>query len=249
MNGEGTNRMQHAEFEGMLAEGIEGRLSPAQEAEFRSHAQSCSMCGPMLADALAGYDLLHTLDEIEPPKHLLHNILTATTGVAPRRTATERVPFGERLREWLRPAFTPVLNPRLAGSLAMAFFSLTLIMSLAGFRITDLKHMDLRPSSIRQGVTRRYYETSARVVRYYDSMRFVYELQSRLGELKNQITPPEQPQQPSQEQKKKNDKNITRRPQPQREQEYYSQREDNMKLAFEDLPSTAPDSMLKRRDA
>jgi hypothetical protein len=228
---------------------VEGRLSTAQDAEFRSHAQTCSVCGPMLADALAGFDLLHSLEDIEPPKHLLHNILAGTSGVVSVRGDATRAPLGERLRQWLFPVLTPMLQPRIAGSLAMAFFSLTLIMSLAGFKVSDVKHLDLRPSAIRQSVTRQYYETSARVAKYYDSMRFVYELQSRLGELKNQITPAEQNPKPSQKKKEKNDKDITRRPQPQRERDYYSQRETGMKLALARPISTAPNSMLKRRDA
>jgi hypothetical protein len=141
-----------------------------------------------------------------------------------------------------------MLQPRIAGSLVMTFFSLTLILTLAGFKFSDLKHVDLRPSAIRQGISRQYYATTAKVVKYYDSMRFVYELQSRLGELKNQITPPEQNQQPTEEKKEKNDKDITRRPQPERE-EYYSQRGNSMRLASVRPISTAPNQTLKRRDA
>jgi hypothetical protein len=249
MNGESTNRMQCPEFEAVLADAIEGRLNPAQDAEFRSHARACSVCGPMAADALAGFSLLRSLEEIEPPRHLVHNILTHTTGVVRSDQARAYIPLGERLRHWFTPVLAPMLNPRIAGSLAMAFFSLTLILSLAGFRLSDLKHVNLRPSAVRQGITRQYYATSARVVKYYDSMRFVYELQSRLGELKNQITPAEQKQQPPEEQKKKNDKDITRRPEPKREQDYYSRRESTMKLAFAGPIPSAANSASQRRNA
>jgi hypothetical protein len=249
MNGESTNRMQCTEFETLLAEAVEGRLNAAQDADFRAHARGCTVCGPMLADALAGFELLHTLAEVEPPRNLVHNILVRTSGVTSVRNAAEKAPLADRLREWLRPVLIPMLQPRVAGSLAMGFFSLTLILSLAGFKVSDLKHIDLRPSAIRQGLTRQYYETSARVVKYYDNMRLVYETQARFGELKNQITPAEQNQQPSQEKKQKNDKNITRRPQPKREQDYYSQRATNMKLASLEANSAAPHSTWKRRDA
>jgi len=249
MNAESTNRMQCAEFETLLAEAVEGRLNAAQDADFRAHARGCTACGPMLSDALAGFDLLHTLAEVEPPRNLVHNILVRTSGVTSSRTAAEQVPLADRLRQWLRPVLIPMLQPRIAGSLAMGFFSLTLILSLAGFKVSNLKHIDLRPSAIRQGLTRQYYETSARVVKYYDNMRLVYETQAKFGELKNQITPPEQNQQPSQEKKQKNDKNITRRPVPKREQDYYSQRATSMKLASLHQTSTDPNSTRKRRDA
>jgi hypothetical protein len=247
MNGESTNRMDCAGFEALLAEAVEGRLKPAQDAEFRSHAQACPTCGPMLADAVAGFELLHELPDVTPPRNLVHNILISTSGVA-SASKGGRTPASELLRQWLLPVFTPMLQPRVAGSLAMTFFSLTLILSLAGFRISDLRKVDLRPSAIRQGVTRQYYETSAKVVKYYDSMRIVYQLQSGLRDFKNQITPPEQEQQPSEQKKEKDDKDITRRPQPKREQDNYSQRAGSMRLASSQPISTALISTPQRRD-
>src|SRR5258705_6103376 len=101
MNGESTNRMQCAEFETLLAEAVEGRLNAAQDADFRAHARACTVCGPMLADALAGFDLLHTLAEAEPPRDLVHNILVRTSGVISSRTAADQVPLADRLRQWL----------------------------------------------------------------------------------------------------------------------------------------------------
>ncbi|MCI0350884.1 MAG: hypothetical protein L0Z53_15775 [Acidobacteriales bacterium] len=253
MNGESTNRMQCAEFEAVLAEAVEGRLGSAQDAEFRSHAQSCAVCEPMLADALAGFELLHSLDQVQPPQRLAARILIATIGASHVRSDAARVPFRERLRHWVLPVLTPMMQPRIAGSLAMTFFSLTLILGLAGFKVSDLRNLDLRPSAIRQGITRGYYEGTAKVAKYYDSMRLVYQLQAGFRDLKNQFTPsveqeqPEQ-QQPSEEKKEKDDKDITRRPQPKREHDAYSQRGETMNLA--DVRSTTgPNATLKRREA
>ena len=251
MNGETTNRMQCAEFETLLADAIEGRLSPAEDAGLRSHAQGCAACGPMLADALVGFELLHSLGEVEPPQRLVANILIGTTGVASARSDVARAPFRDRLRQWMLPALTPMMQPRIAGSLAMTFFSLTLILGLAGFKISDLKHVDLRPSAIRQGITRGYYQTSAKVAKYYDSLQSVYRLQANFRDLKNQIAPAEQEQQPkpSEEKKEKNDKDITRRPQPRREHDAYSQAGSTMNLADAGSISTSHKATLKRREA
>src|SRR5262245_5718080 len=253
MHGESTNRMQCSEFEALLAEAVEGRLSPAQDAEFRSHAQDCAVCGPMLADALAGFELLHSLDEVEPPQRLVANILIGTSGGSQARADVARIPFTDRLRQWILPAITPMMQPRIAGSLAMTFFSLTLILGLTGFKVSDLRHLDLRPSAIRNGLTRGYYETSAKVVKYYDSLQSVYRLQAGFRDLKNQFSPSEQEQkqqqQPSEEKKEKNDKDITRRPQPKREHDAYSQAGSAMKLADARSISTGPNATRKRREA
>ena len=251
MNGETPNRMQCAEFETLLAEAIEGRLSPAQDAELRHHAKGCAVCGPMLADALVGFELLHSLEEVEPPPRLVANILIATSGVSTARPDVARVPFRDKVRNWLVPVMTPMLQPRIAGSLAMTFFSLTLILGLAGFKF-DFRHLDLRPSAIRQNISRGYYETTAKVVKYYDSMRVVYQMQAGFRDLKNQFTPSEQErqqQQPSQEKKEKNDKDITRRPQPQREHDTYSQAGSSMNLAGVRSIPIGPIPTLKRREA
>ncbi len=72
-----------------------------------------------------------------------------------------------------------LLQPRLAMTAAMAFFSVALTLSLTGVKLTDLRAADLRPSSIKRG----FYQTNARVVRYYDSLRVVYELESRVRDL------------------------------------------------------------------
>jgi hypothetical protein len=75
-------------------------------------------------------------------------------------------------------------QPRLAMTAAMAFFSISLLFNMAGLRVSDLKNLDLRPSAITTGASLRYNQTTARVVKYYENIRFVYELESRMKELK-----------------------------------------------------------------
>ena len=46
-------------------------------------------------------------------------------------------------------------------SFGMAFFSITMLLNVAGFHVTDLKHVDLST----KGIQKAYYTTEARVVR------------------------------------------------------------------------------------
>ena len=69
----------------------------------------------------------------------------------------------------------------------MAFFSLSVALSVAGVKVSDLRQLDLRPSAVK----RTYYETSGRVVKYYENIRFVYEIESRVREFKKVATPAE----------------------------------------------------------
>jgi hypothetical protein len=72
-----------------------------------------------------------------------------------------------------------MLQPRLAMTAAMAFFSIALTMNLTGVRLSQLRASDLKPSSI----LRSCYEAKAKVVRYSDNLRVVYELESRVRDL------------------------------------------------------------------
>lgn len=73
-----------------------------------------------------------------------------------------------------------MMQPRLAMTAAMAFFSIALTLNLTGVRLNELSISDLKPSSIR----RTFYQADASVVRYYDNLRVVYELESRVQDLK-----------------------------------------------------------------
>src|SRR5579864_6515347 len=117
--------MQCAEFEALLTEAVEDQLSASQMQPFRSHAETCSQCGPLFSESQAGYKFLQELPELEPPANLLHNILAATSEAEKAESAA--APSGwQRLRNRLAPVFAPVfaqlMQPRIAGSVAMVFF-------------------------------------------------------------------------------------------------------------------------------
>ncbi len=89
------------------------------------------------------------------------------------------LPFRTRVRSGLRSLGQTMLQPRLAMTAAMAFFSIALTLNLTGIRLSQLHASDLRPSSI----MRTCYEAKAKVVRYSDNLRVVYELESRVRDL------------------------------------------------------------------
>jgi Putative zinc-finger len=74
-----------------------------------------------------------------------------------------------------------MLQPRLAMTAAMAFFSIALTMNLTGIHPTSLRASDLKPSSLK----RDYYSAKMRVVQDYEGLRVVYELESRVHDLQN----------------------------------------------------------------
>jgi Putative zinc-finger len=120
------------------------------------------------------------------------------------------IPFRTRVASAfnLRSIGQTLLQPRLAMTAAMAFFSIALTLNLTGVRLSDFHASDLKPSNIMRSA----YQAKARVVRYSDNLRVVYELESRVRDLqrssdndnpapapqpKDSSTPSDQNQKPS----------------------------------------------------
>jgi hypothetical protein len=232
---ETKNGMECAEFEALVSHALDGdlmdkdgRLSAARRDSFEAHRRVCAVCGPLFADAQAGQQWLRSLEAVEPPVNLVHNILAATSGVVSTRplAATRdgsAAPIGERAREWWdsfsASFFTPVAafvrQPRFVMSFGMIFFSFSLALSAAGVKPKDVAKVSLRPAAIRHA----YNDAQIRVVKYYDNIRFVYEIESKLRELKRANTPAE----PGPAEQKENRKNNTSGQPDQRQDRNYSQ--------------------------
>jgi hypothetical protein len=221
--------MQCSEFDALLSEALDQRLTGEQLERFQAHARVCAACGPLLAEADAGLRWLHELVEVDPPVTLVDNILAATSGLDTARlhgtaAAQTQISWLERMQVWASSVASPILGvakqPRFAMSFGMAFFSLSITMSMAGVKLGDLRHADLRPSAIK----RNYYETSGRLVKYYENIRFVYELESRVRDFKR-ATMPAEPAPQEQEREEEKDKhrrndNTSGQPEPKQDRNY-----------------------------
>jgi hypothetical protein len=241
MPGETHNGMQCKEFEALLFDALDQKLIDAKKDRFHAHARSCSRCGPMFAEIEAGQHWLKSLQEVEPPANLVNNILVATSGIESYRLQDAAAPtkpaLGERIREWLDsflvPVWSTVRQPRFAMSFGMAFFSLSVALSVAGVKPTDLSQI-IGQVSNRNGMRRTYYNTTARVVKYYENIRLVYEIESRVQEFKKATTPAEST--PKEREKNRKD-NTSGQPEP-RQERNYSRDENQPVLAS--LPEPAP---------
>src|SRR5258706_1292073 len=184
--------MHCAEFETLLFDAVDGKLAAGTLTRFQMHAASCASCGPLFADVQAGQQWMRSLAQVEPPKNLVHNILARTSGVEERHVeaaAEARPSRWEQVLGWVQPGLSgtwaTVRQPRFGMSVAMAFFSVSLVMSVAGIKVGDVAKLDLRPSALK----RSYYSTQARVVKYYSNMRGFYEIESMLHSIQRATGP------------------------------------------------------------
>jgi hypothetical protein len=214
--------MQCSEFDALLSQAIDGTLAGERLEAFGAHAGECRICGPLLQEAEAGRGWLKSLQEAEPPADLVTNILLRTSGVLPARQSG-RLSFSDRVRKFAETLFSPIIGvarqPRFAMSFGMAFFTLSISLSLAGVKISDLRRISLRPSSIRHS----YYEATGRVVKYYENIRFVYEIESRVRQFKQSTTPAEQPQENNSNRNRKENKDNSSGQPDQKQERNYSQ--------------------------
>jgi Putative zinc-finger len=192
------------EWETLLTDALDGLLSPQDEAKFAAHKAVCPACAALYVEARKGREWLEFLGpEPEAPAGLLEKILAKTGpgheaaggwNALPVAAGAGTVPaFVPPV--WQQPGFFARMRsgvqPRLMMTAAMAFFSIALTLNVTGFNlanvhVTPLRLADLRPKTVRAYMERQLTMASVPIVRYYDHLRFVYEVQTRVRELRGQ---------------------------------------------------------------
>jgi len=178
-------------WETLLADALDGLLRPEDEATFSSHMAACPSCTALFEESRQGREWLEFLSpEPEVPEGLLDKILAQTgpghTSEYKLATAGNVVPIA--IPAWQRPGMMGRIRrfaePRLLMTAAMAFFSIALTLNMTGVKLTDIRLSNLRPTAVRSFMERRLTMASTPIIRYYDHLRLVYEVQSRMRELR-----------------------------------------------------------------
>jgi Putative zinc-finger len=183
-------------WETLLADALDGQLRSEDEAQFAAHKAICPACTGLYEEARKGREWLEFLSpEPDVPEGLLERILAQT---GPGQTASQPMPAMAGVGVvpafvvpvWQQPGFMArmryAMQPRLLMTAAMAFFSIALTLNLTGVRLTTLRMADLRPVAMKSYMERQLNMASVPIVRYYDHLRFVYEVESRVRQLRSQ---------------------------------------------------------------
>ncbi len=190
-------------WETLLADALDGLLRPEDEATFSSHMAVCASCTALFEEARRGREWLEFLSpEPEVPEGLLDKILAQTgpghTSEYKLATAGNVVPM--EIPAWQRPGMMGRIRrfaePRLLMTAAMAFFSIALTLNMTGVKLADLRLSNLRPTAVRSFMERRLTMASTPIIRYYDHLRLVYEVQSRMQEIRRRTETQQQQTQP-----------------------------------------------------
>lgn len=172
--------MTCAELEILLCDYVDGTLGGAEKTALESHLAGCSACAELAKDVAGVTAFMDTVATAEPPAELLTRILHV-------------IPNGRHKQErpsWWRSLFggwvNTVLSPRYAMGMAMTVLSFSMIAKFAHIEPRKFTQADLDPVKIWAVVDDRAHRSWDRAVKYYDNLRLVIEIQSRLKEWTDQ---------------------------------------------------------------
>ncbi len=174
--------MNCADFEILLADYLDGTLSPAESAAIDEHASSCAGCRQLLEDVASAVALLKRADEVTPPAELITRIAFQAPMGRTREPFERQGILSKLVNKWVQP----VLQPRLVMGMAMTILSFAMLERCTGVRVQRIQAADLNPIRIWGGVEDETLRVRDRAVKYYENLRWVYEIETRLRALEEQ---------------------------------------------------------------
>lgn len=170
------------QFETSLADFLDGTLSASERAALDAHVASCPSCEQFKADVTTGLLLAGRAEEVTPPPELLTRIAYLAP-IGRTRQPYERQGFFSKLAaRWIQP----VLQPRFAMGMAMTILSFAMLERCTGIRVQRIDAAELNPARIWGDLEDRSIRFKDRAVKYYENIRFVYDIEVRLREMEEQ---------------------------------------------------------------
>ncbi len=161
--------MNCAEIEILICDYVDGTLAPAGRADVERHLAECAACAALADDSMAAVQFIERAAEVEAPQELVSRILFDP-------------PWHHVRKGWLKRVFHGVLQPKFAMSMALTVLSLSMMLP----KMRQLEPADLAPRQVWAGLEDRAYRVWARTVKFYDNLKFVYQIQTTLREWQQQ---------------------------------------------------------------
>lgn len=168
--------MTCADVEILLCDYVDDTIHGVERTALEDHLASCTACSLLAAEVKGSVDFIGRAALVEPPAELMTRILHLTPMV--------RRPWWRRgfLGKWSEV----ILQPRYAMGMAMTILSFSMIARFSPVQIRQLRPADLDPVKIFLSVDDRAHRTWDRTMKYYENLRWVIELQSRVKEITDQ---------------------------------------------------------------
>jgi hypothetical protein len=169
--------MNCSEFEILLCDYMDGTLDEARRSELETHQRECASCAELAKDVAGAVAFLERVPAVEPP----HELLSKIAFQIPSESVGKK-----GAKSWLTGWLQPIVQPRFAMGMAMTILSFSMLGRFTSIDVQQLKPSDLHPAKVWATVDDRAHRAWGRAVKYYENLRLVYEVQSRLQEWSDQ---------------------------------------------------------------
>jgi hypothetical protein len=171
--------MNCADLEALLCDYVDGTLHGERKAAVAEHLSACASCAELARDSAGAVAFIERAATVDPPAELLTRILFEIPQASVQARA--RASLWSRLKtKWIEP----VLQPRFAMGMAMTILSFAMLGRFAGryvgIEMRQIKPSDLNPVAVWTAVEDQALRMWERGVKYYENLRLVYEIQTRL---------------------------------------------------------------------
>jgi anti-sigma factor RsiW len=173
--------MNCADIEILLADYQDGTLAADQTSAIKSNLSTCKVCEELARDVASAMAFMERASEVAAPPELVTRILFEISSGPSHQVVKPswfRRLFGNRLGGFMEP----VLQPRYAMGMAFTLLSFAMLGRFAGIEVRGLSRADLDPVKIWTAAEDRATRAWQRGVKYYESLRLVYEIESRVKE-------------------------------------------------------------------
>lgn len=167
--------MNCAELEILICDYVDGTLDTADRAKVEAHLAKCPACAELARDAAAAVAFMARAADVEPPPELVNRILFDAPWSKEKSQS--------KAREWMRVILSPILQPRFAMGIALTMLSLSIITQ---GKMPKLQASDLQPAAIWRSLDQRVTYTWGRTVKFYNNLKFVYQIQTMLHDWQQQ---------------------------------------------------------------
>ena len=167
--------MNCAEYEILICDYVDGTLDAAGRAKVEAHLAACPSCAELARDSAAAVAFMERAADVEPPPELVNRILFDAPWSKEKSQS--------KVREWIRAILSPVLQPRFAMGIALTMLSLSII---AQGKMPRFQASDLQPAAVWRSLDQRAAYAWGRTVKFYNNLKFVYQIQTMLHEWQQQ---------------------------------------------------------------
>jgi len=170
--------MTCAELETLICDYVDGALRPDARTAVEQHLAACQTCAELARDAAAAVAFMERAADVEPPPELMTRLLFNAPWTHSKTAASG-------LRNWFRKILHPVLQPRFAMGMAMTILSFAMLARFVT-PARQLRPADFAPAAVWSGLEDRVYRGWQRTVKFYESLKVVYQIQTKLHEWQQQ---------------------------------------------------------------